>query len=89
MQIKPRSPLELSTTLRVLCAVAAASILFGFVMTRATDRLRMISHAVLCAALASCAIYGLRTRRNRVLTTLLFLSFLVFFILRLQLHDFP
>jgi hypothetical protein len=89
MQVEPPSPFELSTTLRIACAVAAASILFGFAMTPTTDRLRMISHAVLCAVMTSCAIYGLRTRRNRVLTALLLLSFLVSVILRLQLHDFP
>jgi hypothetical protein len=84
MQSPPRSPFELSAALRILCALGAASIIFGVVVAPFTDRLRVFGNVTLCAALTSCAVYGLRTQRNRMLTALLLLIYLVLFVIVVQ-----
>jgi hypothetical protein len=89
MSSEPRSPLELNAAMRIVSALAAASVLVGLAVAPYTDRLRMASNAVFCVVLASWAIYGNRTRRNRMLTALLLLVFLAILVLRVQRHDFP
>jgi hypothetical protein len=89
MQSEPRSPLELNAVMRIVSAIAAASVLVGLVLAPYTDRLRMASNAVFCVVLACWAIYGNRTRRNRMLTALLLLIFLAVFASRVHQHDFP
>jgi 4-hydroxybenzoate polyprenyltransferase len=50
MQSPPRSPFELSAVLRILCALVAASTIFGVVVAPFTDRLRVFGNVTLCGA---------------------------------------
>jgi uncharacterized membrane protein YsdA (DUF1294 family) len=69
-----------------LCAVSAIGTYVEF-MTPPTDRLRIVTGAFGCVAWASMAIYGHRTRRNRMLAALLLFVFVALLMVLLQQHD--
>jgi uncharacterized membrane protein YsdA (DUF1294 family) len=52
-----------------------------------TDRLRIVTGAFGCLAWASMAIYGHRTRRNRMLAAFLLLVFVTLAMVLLRQHD--
>jgi hypothetical protein len=86
MQPDHRSPLELGAALRILCAVSAIGTFLVFT-DPPTDRLRIVTGALGCLAWASMAIYGHRTRRNRMLAAFLLLVFVTLVMVLLRQHD--